>query len=347
MKKFFYIFVFVIFSVLVTKFFKYNGITVVIAPAIALAAASGAASLLGSGLNAYFTEKNNQRNIAATEKANNLSYQRAVEMWNKQNLFNSPVEQMQRLHAAGLNPNLIYGNGSAAPGDAGDFSNPAVVAPHTNAVQLGKLGVADAINMYQNYQINDLNMRNLEANANNTNARTASEQFHASLMNAMAVGKNYENLFNIDTYNTRKNLLNLGVKGSLLDNIIKGLNIDKLNFQNEVDSATKDSLISSIKTKALQDKMNLFTTKLQWNVMKSNIFNTNADTDLKKINTKLGLENYQWLSDSHKLGLNGNDDPTLRSIRETLSNGKWYHKIPAFILNAVYGGVRTLSPFKF
>lgn len=34
-------------------------------------------------------------------------------MWNKQNEYNSPAAQMQRFSDAGLNPNLIYGQGSS------------------------------------------------------------------------------------------------------------------------------------------------------------------------------------------------------------------------------------------
>lgn len=35
-----------------------------------------------------------------------------LEMWNRQNEYNHPKAQMQRLKEAGLNPNLIYGQGS-------------------------------------------------------------------------------------------------------------------------------------------------------------------------------------------------------------------------------------------
>lgn len=50
-------------------------------------------------------------------------------MWNKANAYNSPLQQMMRFKAAGLNPNLIYGqmnNGAAAP------SMSASSAPHSD-----------------------------------------------------------------------------------------------------------------------------------------------------------------------------------------------------------------------
>lgn len=55
---------------------------------------------------------------------------RSQRMWKKQAEYNSPVKQMERLKLAGLNPNLVYGNGSVAntmsqapEGAKVDFSN--------------------------------------------------------------------------------------------------------------------------------------------------------------------------------------------------------------------------------
>lgn len=63
------------------------------------------AGLLSGGLNSIF-QRNQQ------DKA----WQQTVDMWNAQNKYNSPFNQMQRFKAAGLNPNLIYGQGN--PGNA-------------------------------------------------------------------------------------------------------------------------------------------------------------------------------------------------------------------------------------
>lgn len=61
------------------------------------------------------------------------SYEWNLEFWNQQNEYNSPYNTMQRLKAAGLNPNLIYGNGQATT-PAGAISSPKTFgspgAPH-------------------------------------------------------------------------------------------------------------------------------------------------------------------------------------------------------------------------
>lgn len=67
-----------------------------------IAAGVSAAGAIGSKLlgNAQ------ARKMADYEFSNNLK------MWNLQNAYNSPSQQMKRLKDAGLNPNLVYGNGA-------------------------------------------------------------------------------------------------------------------------------------------------------------------------------------------------------------------------------------------
>lgn len=65
-------------------------------------------SIASSSLSAL-TARTQQR------RANEFNY----DMWRRTNAYNSPAEQMKRLQQAGLNPNLIYGNGaSGASGQA-------------------------------------------------------------------------------------------------------------------------------------------------------------------------------------------------------------------------------------
>lgn len=77
----------------------------------------GVLTALAMAYDAYQTNrtarKNTDKTIAANKAEAELAYQRQVEMWNAQNLYNSPAEQMKRFGAAGLNPNLIYGQGNA------------------------------------------------------------------------------------------------------------------------------------------------------------------------------------------------------------------------------------------
>lgn len=57
--------------------------------------------------------RNTDKTIEAQRREAELAYQRSIAMWNMQNAYNSPAEQMRRFGAAGLNPHLIYGQGNA------------------------------------------------------------------------------------------------------------------------------------------------------------------------------------------------------------------------------------------
>jgi len=77
--------------------------------------ASGVASA-AQAVGGWFTgKKNREFNKEEAEKA----YKRNMNAWHLQNEYNAPSQQMARLKAAGLNPNMVYGTGTQAAGTAG------------------------------------------------------------------------------------------------------------------------------------------------------------------------------------------------------------------------------------
>jgi len=59
-----------------------------------------------------------------SKKMYERQYNDALAFWDKQNAYNSPASQMGRFKEAGLNPNLIYGQGNSGP--AGNIPVPDV-----------------------------------------------------------------------------------------------------------------------------------------------------------------------------------------------------------------------------
>lgn len=84
--------------------------TIMIIPA----AIAGGAALLGTGINAMAQGKMNKKTREWNEKMYAQQRTDALSDWQMQNAYNSPEQQMQRLKDAGLNPNLVYGNGAEA-----------------------------------------------------------------------------------------------------------------------------------------------------------------------------------------------------------------------------------------
>lgn len=77
------------------------------------AALSGAASLVGAGIQGHEQRKAIREQGKQNMELAKYQYDKNLEMWNLQNQYNAPAAQMQRFRDAGLNPNLIYSQGSS------------------------------------------------------------------------------------------------------------------------------------------------------------------------------------------------------------------------------------------
>lgn len=94
-------------------------------------------ALYDSAQNRKAARQNTDKTIAAQKSEAELAYQRSMQMWNEQNLYNSPAAQMARFKAGGLNPNLIYGQGSAGNASAPPSYQPANLQYHYQAPAYG------------------------------------------------------------------------------------------------------------------------------------------------------------------------------------------------------------------
>lgn len=124
-------------------------------PQIASAAVGSATSglfgllgqLVGYGLQKKLAQQQNQYNL---------------EMWNLQNEYNSPQAQMQRFAEAGLNPNLIYGQGTSG----NSSSAPQMVTPNAPNISKEMMELGKAFNI-ENLRTLVANRKKAEAEAQN------------------------------------------------------------------------------------------------------------------------------------------------------------------------------------
>lgn len=82
----------------------------------------GLGTAIGAGISAIGSIFSNRKNRRFADEQRRKSFQDNVDFWNMQNAYNTPERQMQRFKDAGLNPNLIYGQGNA--GNAGAIQSP-------------------------------------------------------------------------------------------------------------------------------------------------------------------------------------------------------------------------------
>lgn len=137
----------------------------------AVAAVQAGSGIIGNLITGRQTRKNYER-----QNAFNL------EMWHAQNAYDHPGAQVDRLLEAGLNPNLVYGNGSvantAAPAPrAADASQ---ITPMFDPSQV----IGNSLATYQSLKLQQAQIANIEAQTNNINARTVTESFRKVLTEA-------------------------------------------------------------------------------------------------------------------------------------------------------------------
>ena len=100
---------------------------------------------IASGVGSIFSGFDNNQNRKEIGRQNELDRQFQLDMWNRTNDYNSPLKQMERLKAGGLNPNLVYGNGATTTANnITPIASKSLPAPNTGQVlQSGIMQIAD------------------------------------------------------------------------------------------------------------------------------------------------------------------------------------------------------------
>lgn len=149
---------------------------------------SGVGSLLGglgsSAMNNKAVRDTNKANMEIAkyqaqwqQQENEKAYQRSLNMWNLQNEYNSPTQQMARIRAAGLNPNLVYGSGVTgnSSGSTPQYEPAKFNAPTMQAYRGWNLGISDAISQFLAYRTAKAQVDNMEAQNSLIRQQTATE----------------------------------------------------------------------------------------------------------------------------------------------------------------------------
>lgn len=147
------------------------------------AGTSGILGLANSALNYRYSKKIAKQNYQYSRELADQQNQMNIDMWERQNAYNTPVAQMQRFEVAGLNPNLIYGQGNS--GNASPPPEQKVGQYQLQIQDLGLLnGFAQAIHALSEAKLTDekaktmYQQRRLYAlNGNNVQFRNLHERY--------------------------------------------------------------------------------------------------------------------------------------------------------------------------
>lgn len=135
-------------------------------PVIAAAAAQTA-------LDYYSTKSANSASSKASSNSAWLNFAMQNYFMDKQNEYNKPINQMKRLEEAGLNPNLVYGNGNAIMASA----SPSGGGVDTAGVRsMDKLNILGAMQALRNQKLEEKEI-NARIDNNRVNSDLAQANF--------------------------------------------------------------------------------------------------------------------------------------------------------------------------
>lgn len=231
--------------------------------AIGAAAIAGASSLIGSGLSTAGAFKMNKRAVDYAREARRED----IKQWHLQNYYNSPIQQMQRLREAGLNPNLVYGNGGGTI--AATSAPPTKVPELTNELaSMQQLSAVPAISAYQDMMVKNAQIRNTNAITELTEQKKLSEIISQGLKASQ----------------TARNQFNLGLAKNLEKYTLQAA---ELNVKN----AERDIILKETNNRIMQE------------MQPYNIAEKQANINLKIPETKLKNMEYNYEQELRNLGL--------------------------------------------
>jgi len=151
-------------------------------PLIPLIIGAGSAiyNAISSNAQSNLDRTQSNANLILQNKANRDLQQQEFDnnrrMWDQANSYNSPQQQMARLKLAGLNPNLVYGNGN--PGGNSSSSIPQYQAP-TQSYDIKapdlSMQMPNLIATYQDMEFKKAQIDNVKAQTDNTIVGTAND----------------------------------------------------------------------------------------------------------------------------------------------------------------------------
>lgn len=194
------------------------------------AAITGAAALGGSILSATQGNKNINKQIAAQKEENqknrdwnlNLAKQQNqwnIDQWNRENEYNTPSAQMARYKAAGLNPDLIYGQQNLAAASpemtSGDGSLPTDVSNLAN-----KRTIGDIVSQAASTRLTNAQAKLAESQADKTDAETVGQTINNDWLPKLLKGQT-----EINEADVKQRLADAGLKGKQIEVAVEQIKV--------------------------------------------------------------------------------------------------------------------------
>lgn len=233
-------------------------------------------SMLNTASDSDSIEKQNEANL------NLLAYQydRNLDMWRRENEYNTPTNQMSRFAAAGLNPNLIYGQSNTSSAISAPSASP--MRANTNH-RIGQ-GIENSILQGMSYA--------LQAQQTEANVKQSESQANLNDKNAELVSSKNE----LQTYTNAIEKIKLAQAEYLNASTPEEKSIWQKQIDLQFDMLQKDASIKESISE--QEKIGvdikgqqLSNLRAEYSNLMAKVDNILADTNLKRAQAKQAIYN--------------------------------------------------------
>lgn len=153
--------------------------------ALLFAGAQAAGNILGQLISNASQKKRNEREFQRNKEMADYKQKQDIEMWQMQNEYNNPSNQMERLRQAGLNPNMVYGSGKAAGNTSSQLPAYSQVKARYDYDPVIK-ELPNMLSMYQDYRLKQGQIDNLAEQRrileSESEIRSAEADFRSSIL---------------------------------------------------------------------------------------------------------------------------------------------------------------------
>ena len=191
-----------------------------------LAAATAASSEQANQIkNREHIDRVNAENRAFAEATYAKQRADALADWERNNQYNAPVQQMNRLRQAGLNPNLVYGKGADNTATMARASNSQL--GNAIAPRIDTLGMGGMLAKY-------IQLKQIKTQTDNVEANTSTAKMEAALKGAQTAQLAASTATTAFELDKSKALMDSQVKQAQLNNELTQSNITNLQQQTNI-----------------------------------------------------------------------------------------------------------------
>lgn len=244
-------------------------------------------NLLGQGISAYAQGKMNKKTRQWNEKMHGIIRQESLADFAMQNQYNHPSSQMARLREAGLNPNLVYGEGAVANNASG--IRPAPVEswnPRPPSVDLGA-AVGQGISAYYDTQVKNAQVDNMRVQ-NDILQQEVNLKKAQIIATMLGTGKTSQEIKRMEfDLGLSQELRDTTIQGRKLDVEKTGAELEVLLNRDEREAAMNASNLREAVERILTLRKNRAKTDAEIVSIKAHIAALDKDVELKQLSIDL------------------------------------------------------------